>query len=99
MNASNSDFEQNPHRVGIYTIRDRKADECAPLFISKNHATALRMFEQACGSSDELRRYPDDYELLFMGFYDMYKASIEPIAPAVFIASGADFSVKEVNNA
>lgn len=51
----------------VYSIRDKVARECGPLFVAKNDGVALRQFRNLL-KTDGVR--PDDFELLLLGMFD-----------------------------
>lgn len=54
-------------QMNVYTINDKLAKECGPVFESKNHATAWRAFLKML-DRDKLR--PEEYQLLHIGSID-----------------------------
>lgn len=57
-------------KTKLYAIKDKRI-EFGPLYEDKNDASALRNFEELIRKGDSLaNRYPDDFELYYMGEYD-----------------------------
>jgi hypothetical protein len=59
-------------KIRVYTIFDRLAQECGPLFSAKNDAVAIRGFRIALKESRE-----DEHQLLFVGEFDTEHAHLE----------------------
>lgn len=51
----------------ITCLHDKKADIFEGFTIHNNTSDALRSFEVACQQSESLKRWPEDYQLLFVG--------------------------------
>lgn len=61
--------------MGVYTVFDKVAMESGPLFFAQNDDVAKRMVLQMTKNSPELL---DDYELSFLGFFDVKTRGFEP---------------------
>lgn len=58
----------------LYTVLDRVAEECGPVFQSVNTGVARRQFRQVMKDVPEVDR--DSYILLFIGTYDSERGII-----------------------
>lgn len=55
----------NQNSTGLYTVYDKLAKKCGPVFEAENSAVAMRSFLQMSKGLP----YPDDYELYYIGKY------------------------------
>ena len=73
-------------RTRMYTIRDIVAETYLVPLAYPNDATAKRHFEIMKEDSETiLGKRPQDYELYFVGEYDMTTAAYEPCFPIIRI--------------
>lgn len=64
---------------GVYSVRDRTAEVCGPLFVAKNDGVATRSFLQMVVKVVEWDR--DAYQLLYFGSFDDELAVLSPEGP------------------
>lgn len=79
--------------LGLYSIRDRIADEFGPVMTLKNHAVAFRNFQAFSKSVSENASagLPTDYELVFLGAFHRTKGAVRPQAlPRVITNSSGE---------
>lgn len=67
-------------QLKIFTIRDSKAEAFLTPFFQKSHGEAERNFKEI--TKDEksmISKYPDDYDLYYVGTYDDQTGFIESL--------------------
>lgn len=64
--------------MGLYTIYDRVAEQCGPVFQAVNDGIASRNF---CQLIDEKASYPEDYDLIYLGSIDLKTMLIQSGPP------------------
>lgn len=62
---------------GLYTIYDKVAEECGPLFQSKSDAVASRAYRTSLANVHDT----DDYKLLRVGYIDKETGIITSLVP------------------
>lgn len=73
----------------IYTIFDRKAAYCLPVFNVKTDTDAMRQFTNIVVNSDtDISKYPADFDLLCIGHIDLDSGFIKEIHPPKTIING-----------
>lgn len=71
----------------VYTIRDLKAEMCPTLFLDDRDATAVRAVREVVnGGKSNLSSYPEDYQLIRIGEYDVDTGVITPTDHVVLCA-------------
>lgn len=61
----------------IFTIRDSKGEIYHPPFYTKTHGEAERTFrELAKDPNSMIAKYPEDYDMYFLGIYDNSEGKI-----------------------
>lgn len=78
----------------LYTVYDKKAQNCLGIFPANNDLVAIRDFSQTCSYKDEknmINKFPEDYNLLCLGEFDeetgVITNQIRTIAEAVEYAT------------
>lgn len=67
-------------QLKIYSIRDGKGEVYNTPFFQKTHGEAERTFrELANDQKSMIFKYPDDYDLYFIGSYDDTTGVIQPL--------------------
>lgn len=68
------------HEIAIYGVYDNKAKSFVGRFLHthKHEATALRDFTEAVTSDTPIRRHPDDFELVRLGYLDEEGKQLTP---------------------
>lgn len=63
----------------MYTIRDQKAEIYNAPFFQKTHGEAERSFRTTVGDSQTtLNKFPEDFDLYYLGEYDNNTGQFEP---------------------
>ena len=76
-----------PHK--IYTIYDRKAQYCLPVFSFKSDADAIRSFTQIVVSSDtDIAKYPADFDLIAIATLNIETGQCFEIMPMQILING-----------
>lgn len=65
--------EEHERRVGLYTIMDRVAEDCGPVFSARKPAIAMRQFTRMI-SHEGLDQ--DDFILIAVGGFDSQKCEL-----------------------
>ena len=55
-------------KVNIYTIYDKIAEECGPVYQAKNDVVAYRAFKSLIGDTPNVN--PNDYDVYCLGLFD-----------------------------
>lgn len=76
----------------IFTIYDRVATRYSELVLHPNQASAERWFNQVMEKS-QFR--PSDFDLIFLGSYDIETGEIVPLPKPLLVTSGIDPQVQE----
>ena len=63
-------------KVNIYTIYDKVAEECGPVFQAKNDMVAVRMLKSLVNENPNIS--VDEYEVYCLGEFDTEKRSFVP---------------------
>jgi hypothetical protein len=64
----------------VYAIRDSKAECYNQPFFQKTHGEAERNFQMLVrDDKSTVSKYPDDYDLYYLGDYDDNKGLIKPL--------------------
>ncbi len=63
-------------KVNIYTIYDKVAEECGPVFQAKNDMVAVRMLKSMLAENPNIPI--DEYEVYSLGEFDTEKRSFVP---------------------
>lgn len=64
----------------MYSIRDAKAEIFITPFFKKTHGEAERDFQTAVNDSKTtLHKYPEDFDLYYLGEYDDQKGLTQPL--------------------
>lgn len=64
----------------VYTIRDLKAEMCPAIFLEDRDATAIRAVREAVlNGKSNLSLYPEDFQLVRIGTYDVDTGVIVPV--------------------
>jgi hypothetical protein len=67
-------------KLGMYSIRDAKADIYNPPFFKRTRGEAERDFKTACrDGKTHLNKNPEDYDLWFVGNYDDNTGLTDPL--------------------
>lgn len=68
-------------KVGIYTVKDTRADTHMMPFVQNNDVQALRGFTEEVNRADEanmLWRYPQDFQLIKVATFDTETGETKP---------------------
>ncbi|MGE0175404.1 MAG: phage ORF5 protein [Oligoflexales bacterium] len=64
----------------VYSIRDSKAQVFHPPFFQKTHGEAERSFKELANDNKNfIGKYPEDYDLYYLGEYDDNGGLLMPI--------------------
>jgi hypothetical protein len=64
----------------LYSILDTKSQLYSPPFVATNDAIAIRMVMDILRNPDNnLSRYPEDHQLMVVGFWDDINGDILPV--------------------
>lgn len=64
----------------VYTIRDSKAEVFNTPFFQKSHGEAERSFRELINDEKSMvSKYPEDYDLYYLGQYDDQTGTIEAL--------------------
>ena len=67
----------------LYSILDTKSQLYSPPFVAQNDAIAIRMVMDILRNPDNnLSRYPEDHQLMVVGFWDEINGDILPVEKA-----------------
>lgn len=82
----------------LVSIFDRKSNTYSPVTSLENIAIACRGFENAIkkGQSD-LSNFPEDFELVKVGDFDILTGLIETNVPHISLAFGSDYAKLKSN--
>lgn len=81
-------------KKALYAVRDSKAAIFFPPFPQINDETAARAFYAAAmDPTTDLSRYPDDYSLWCLGWFDDESGSLEGATPPRVVVSSARMPV------
>lgn len=84
-------------KLGIYSIKDTKAEVFLPPFYVRNNGEAIRVFDDCVQNPDtNLAKHPEDFYLFKLGEFDQDSGSLIPSACPESLASAMDF--KKENN-
>lgn len=65
-------------RMGLYAIRDTKAEQIGPVMMFRRDEPAIRQFADILASRDNtVGAHPEDHELVHLGFIDDESGAIE----------------------
>lgn len=82
-------------KLGIYSIKDTKADVFLPPFFMRTNGEALRAFDDCVQKSGTpLSDHPEDFHLFKLGDFDQDSGTLIPSVCPESLASAMDF-VKE----
>lgn len=76
----------------LYSVYDKKAENCLAIFEQPNDLVALRDFSRACTDKREnnvIAEYPDDYCLKSLGEFDSQSGEIK--SDVKIIAEAKDY--------
>lgn len=65
--------DEHERRMGLYTIMDRVAEDCGPVFFARKPGVAIRQFSRMV-SHEGLD--PDDFILIAVGGFDSQKCEL-----------------------
>lgn len=80
----------------LYSVYDKKAENCLAIFEQPNDLVALRDFSRACTDKREnnvIAEYPDDYCLKALGEFDSKSGEIK--SEVHIIAEAKDYVNKD----
>lgn len=64
--------------LGVYTVKDSKAESCLPPFTMRSDGEAVRAFgDTVCKGGTPLSEHPEDYFLYRIGSYNLNTGVIE----------------------
>nr|WAE43452.1 MAG: nonstructural protein [Microviridae sp.] len=70
----------------IYSIKDVKSGAYLTPMVCENHVDATRQFQRATNSDQSIIfEYPEDFELFYLGSFDIISGAITPLATPEFI--------------
>lgn len=67
--------------VKIYSLRDSKAEEFGGLMLAPNVEIVYRGLRQGIPSNSPVGQYPEDYDLYFVGEFDMETGWLTSVPP------------------
>jgi len=72
-----------------YSVRDQKGEIFHPPFYKKTHGEAERDFMELCRDEKSMtHKYPEDYDLYFIGTYDDHTGKFVPVDTPQHIIKG-----------
>lgn len=71
----------------MYAVYDAKAGSFKPPYFCVNDAVAMRMFAQTVANVEELHRFPEDFQMFYLGEFDDDTGKIEPVVPEVVLTA------------
>jgi len=75
-------------RIAVLAVFDHKVRAYAQPFFAQTVASGERSFIAACDDKTSLlARFPVDYGLFHVGWFDDSSGMLEPLTPPVFVAS------------
>lgn len=73
----------------IYTIYDRKAEYCLPVFSQRSNAEAERQFTQLVVASDtQMSQYPGDFDLVCIAAMDVQSGKVNALEVPRTVTNG-----------
>lgn len=64
----------------MYTIKDAKSESFNPPFFNHTHGEAERNFQELVNdNSSFVSKYPEDYDLYYLGTYDERTGKFDPL--------------------
>jgi hypothetical protein len=78
----------------LYSLLDRKIREFGPVLGERNEETLTRMLRDAVVVEDAqtmLQKYPEDFDLYYLGEYDNELGMIHPTTPRLVYNVGEQF--------
>lgn len=86
-NNTTKDYEMKK----LYTAKDLKADYYLAPVMFRNHAEALRSFEDAVNMKDsQFNKNPEDFVFCYIGDFNEDTGAISPAANAEILTTAAD---------
>lgn len=83
----------------VYAIRDAKADVYLQPFFRKTHGEAERDFRTLVGDEKSMiSKYPDDYDLYYLGDYDDQTGAIERLDTPTHVVKAVNFVQANLNS-
>lgn len=80
----------------VYAIRDSKAQVYNTPFFQKSHGEAERSFDQLVKDEKSMvAKYPDDFDLYYIGEYDDQDGVLKPQATPQHIAKAVNSILKQ----
>lgn len=80
--------EKKPDLYGLYSIRDKVAEEFGPVFVAKNLQVAIRNFRMMFHGNAQI--FPTDYALYVLAEWDPRTGSIKALDDPKFILEGQE---------
>lgn len=78
-------------QLKMYTVRDAKAEVYNAPFYKRSHGEAERDFAMAIrDEKNPSAKYPEDFDLFFVGEYDDQTGVVKPLATPQHIAKAID---------
>lgn len=74
-------------RMMLFSVHDSKTDAFAPPYTASTPGEAERRFRTACSEEGDLKRYPTDFNLYQVGFFNNVAGLVESVVPPVFVCS------------
>lgn len=82
----------------VYCIFDKKGLNFGPPVCAMNDALAKRYFQELCSSNGSIySKYPEDFDLYEIGFYDEDTAKLTSHESNLFITNATEFFQKSVD--
>lgn len=82
-------------KIGIYAVYDKKAKAYMPPWECQNNAVAIRKFGGAVNDEKSfIHRYPDDFDLYHIAFFDDNSGRYENVKEPVVLAKATDVLVQ-----
>ena len=82
--------------TNLYQIYDLKAEAISgPILSCSKDAVAIRHFHDLLGDKrTSVAQYPDDFQLLYLGYQDEETGIIDPVKTLTVVASGREWATQ-----
>lgn len=72
----------------VYSLLDVKARQYGALVLATSDSHVLRSLKEAVpGSASVMERYPEDFHLMFVGYFDMETGVLEPTEAPILVTT------------
>jgi len=84
----------------LFAVHDSKVNGFNPPFAAPTPGTAERNFRTACSEpGSDFHRYPGDFNLYQVGYYESHSGLVEACIPPQFVCSAITTELAEVRRA